>query len=166
MAVSLDHNNIMKYAPHAVAFACGAVVGYTLNTSGNLLSTVLINTGCGVSRVASTIIYNDPFFKQEILTHNATILAQGDIKSPKVANFIKEKNLQKEKVEFVNGLYKVSWAFSIGMTVGTGTSETSFLSGVLSGGLIHAVGCWSEVLPAIALTERVMKFDEKTGKQI
>ncbi len=167
MALPLNHN-MMSYAPHAAAFACGAVVGYTFAATGDLLSPALIATGCGVARAASNIIYSDPFTKQLLLTINVNAIAQGGTKDPNVETCIRELDLQRKKMEIVNGLYKMSWAFSVGITLGTGTgiSGTSLLSGFFSGALIKITNILSEVLPSTAMRESSLQFDRNTGKQI
>ena len=153
---SLIKNSLdsLSHASLVAGVACGAMVGYTLSASGDLLNNTLIAASCGISRAAQGIIFDNPL--------NDRILIKVAEQS---AKYDEQKALELEalstsgKISAV--LYKANLGFGLGIALGTGGGAASLLSGILSGALVHAVGFFSEVLPVVALVKpRVMNFDE------
>ncbi|GEM_PF-5140901 len=163
MATLTNIKNILNYAPYAPVFACGAAVSYTLEATGNSFGNALITSGCGISRAICLKLFQHPHQKHLILSC-AMSSSQGETEALKA--HIAEGELLSKNTEIANLFYKASWAFSMGITLGTVGSEESVLSGLLNGVFVHTVGLFSEVLPVVATRESEMRFDEKTGKQI
>lgn len=72
-----------------------------------------------------------------------------------------------KKLTISDALYRANLGFGFGIALGTMGSASSLASGILSGGLVHTMGFFAEVLPVLSCRKTVhMQFDETTGKQI
>lgn len=167
MTSFLDNNsNILTCASYAAGMACGATVGYTLGASGDLLKNALITTSCGIAKAAAHVIFDNPLTKQLILTHNEHVTLIGHGLPAEIEQKVLEKDALHKKMNIFHILKKASLGFSHGIALGTGGASETLIGGLVSGGIIYAVGFYAEVLPVLALNKPLrMKFDE-SGKQI
>jgi len=160
MTLSVENNSgSLNYASLATGVACGAVVGYTISATGDLLTNALIATSCGISRAAYNIFFEKPLTKQYVTKYNKLLLETDKQKASEV-------NALLTKMNILNIFYRANLGFGFGLALGTGGSASSLVPAILSGILIHAAGFLAEALPTAILSEPInLKFDEN-GNQI
>ena len=153
-------SNILYKASYITGMACGTAIGYTLGSSGDLLTSALLTTSCGVAGAAFNIIVDHPLREQSLASSHEYSIARPEQKNAAQA---KMEKIQRKEAAF-GMLNCARLGFSHGVALGTGGAEGTLLSGLLYGGSVFALGWYTEMIPTYLKKPRTSIAFDENGK--
>lgn len=146
----------------AAGVASGTVIGYSLNTTGNLLISAIITTSCGVSRVALKNFVINPLWENVVtkgVKHDADIRLNAEYDEQAALEI--RGIWAKRDIAYM--FYSANCGFQAGISLGTGVSATSLFSSILSAVLVNSLGVCVELLASKSV---ILRFDENGNRII